>query len=137
MTEAIIGAIGSIVGAVVGAVGTIVATKLANKKESTTGIRFMSKEENPCKPVTVVDKVRMFSVNSYILYNLVKTHLSQNQNASVSEITLIVRKKSDELESDVAILKGIINNWNSLVTEGRIKKLQIIAIPIVIGNRLK
>ena len=86
MTEAIIGALGTIIGAVIGVVGarakssknTAPDSKPDNASDSVQGIRLMDNQENPCALVTEVPRSSFFSVNAYTIYNFVKAQTMLN-----------------------------------------------------------
>lgn len=129
MTEAIIGALGTIIGAVIGALGSKVKGSKESVPENLSGIRLMNDRENPCALVTEVPRSSFFSVNAYTIYNFVKAQIMLKPHAVINDITIVVRKKPDENQRDLAVLKQVIENWHALVTNGKIKKLKIVSTP--------
>lgn len=69
--------------------------------------------------------------------------LEQDQKMNINKITILVRKKIDESNEDIATLNEIIELWKRWVVAKRIKKLEIIAYDhdpdhyyTIMGNRL-
>lgn len=85
----------------------------------------------------------MYTVNSHELLNKMNTILEQNPRITIRKLTILVRKKAQETESDRTILNTNISLWESLKEKGRIKNLTIIAYDhdpdcyyTLLGNRL-
>lgn len=140
IVAAIIDALGAIVAAFIGAIIAIIGTKIKRRRSPSkalepqapaqhTSFHFMGAYDNPCKRIGSVSIIRMFSVNSHVLYNTIAPYLAKKPNIVIEEIILVVRRKPNESENDLNILYQLIKNWHRLVEKRRIHYMRIIGIP--------
>ena len=140
---ALIGLVGTIITAVVGNI-KIKKYKLeaASYKEKSY-VRFLEPNESFSALIPEVKHICMYTVNSHELLNKVNTIMEQNPRITIRKLTILVRKKAQETESDITILNTNISLWKSLKEKGKIKDLTIIAYDhdpdcyyTLLGNRL-
>lgn len=128
-----------IIAAFIGAAGTIIGVLathlLENRKKKKVENSINEKKEilsfaefsgDLNRLMGKMRTLQMYTVNSYVLCNQINMFLQQNPDVTLEKIEIMVRKKDDESESDLRRLDDIINNWQSLVENKRIKKLTII-----------
>lgn len=147
MTEniivALIGAAATIIAAAIGYLKTNKYKRDAISFRESSFVRFLKPNESFDALVPKVKSICMYTINSYELLNKVNTMLEQNKKMTIKNLTILVRKKDDESEEDLAILNNNISLWENLKRNGRIKKLTIISYKhdpdqyyTILGDRL-
>lgn len=90
-------------------------------------VRFISPDENFKFLFSKVNKIYMYTVNSYEILNKVNMILEQDKNIYINEIVIMVRKKDNENKRDLAVLNSNIDIWKKWVENKRINKLKIVS----------
>lgn len=143
-----------IVAAIIGWTATVITAILGllqNKRnkgqirslEQNSFVRFIRVGENFKDILPRVKSICMYTVNSYELLNSINTTLEQNPSITIKKLTIMVRKKSDESETDLAVLNTVVSLWGEWVNKKRIGQLEIISYDhdpdhyyTIIGDRL-
>lgn len=140
---ALIGLAGTIIAAVIGNIRAKKYKYEATSYKESSYVRFLEPNESFLALLPKVKHICMYTVNSHELLNKMNTILEQNPGIKIRQLTILVRKKAQETESDITILNTNISLWESLKKKGRIKNLTIIAYDhdpdcyyTLLGNRL-
>ena len=140
---ALIGLVGTIITAVVGNIKIKKYKHEAASYKEKSYVRFLEPNESFSALIPEVKHICMYTVNSHELLNKVNTIMEQNPRITIRKLTILVRKKAQETESDITILNTNISLWKSLKEKGKIKNLTIIAYDhdpdcyyTLLGNRL-
>lgn len=124
---ALIGLAGTIIAATIGSIRANKYKHEAASYKETSYVRFLEPNESFSTLIPKVKHICMYTVNSHELLNKLNTILEQNPRIVIKQLTILVRKKAQEKESDITILNTNLSLWESLKEKGRIKKLTIIA----------
>lgn len=128
--EALIGLAGAVCTIIAAVIGKVKVNRYRQEAESyrdKSYVRFLEPNESFSALIPKVKQICMYTVNSHELLNKVNTILEQNPKLTIEQLTILVRKKAQERESDITILNTNISLQKSLREKGRIKKLTIIA----------
>ena len=134
MMESIIAAIISAIAAIV--VGIFGIVKNKDKKQKLEKLstqhayaNFLDDkiERNIYNLLHSLSRISMFTVNSFEMKNRFNVFFERNKALEINELDILVRKKSDESESDKKILDDIVAQWIGWYRKDRIKKLKIVS----------
>lgn len=73
-----------------------------------------------------VKSISLYTVNSHEFLNRVNLFLEQDRQATISKLTILVRRKEFESDTDLLLLNNNIAQWKNWLEKKRIKKLLII-----------
>ena len=120
---ALIGLVGTIITAVVGNIKIKKYKHEAASYKEKSYVRFLEPNESFSAQIPEVKHICMYTVNSHELLNKVNTIMEQNPRITIRKLTILVRKKAQETESDITILNTNISLWKSLKEKGKIKDI--------------